>query len=167
MTPSWVRRLGPALLFLGLAGAGYAQQPRREPPPPLPWAGPPTAWWRDAQFQKELQLSADQSKRIDTVFQTALPHLRHQRDELGAQETELSRLVESDASEAVIGKQSDRVEAVRASLNSERTLMLVHIRLILTPDQRLRMKTLRAQWDLDHPPPPRPGSASTSRPNNR
>ena len=29
-------------------------------------------WWKDAQFQKELALTADQSARIDTIFQSTI-----------------------------------------------------------------------------------------------
>lgn len=169
MTPFWSSWLVPALVMLDLAGPAYAQQlPQRQPPPPPPaWAGPPTTWWRDAQLQKELQLSVDQSKRIEAIFQTSMPHLRDRRDDLDAQEAELSRLVESDGNEAAIGKQSDHVESIRASMNTERTLMVFRIRQILTPEQRLKIKTLREQWDRDHPPPPRPGSTSPNRPSSR
>ena len=111
----------------------------------------PGPWWKE--FQKTLGLSDDQSGRIEGVFQAALPYLRHKRDELDAQEAELSRLIQSDADEVVIGRQSDRVEAIRAALNKSRTLMLVHMRQILTPDQRTKLNTLRVQWDKDHPPP--------------
>ena len=113
----------------------------------------PGPWWKE--FQKNLGLSDDQSARIEAVFQAALPYLRHKRDELEAQETELSRLIKADADEVVIGKQSDRVEAIRAALNKSRTLMLVHMRQMLTPDQRIKLNALREQWDKDHPPPSR------------
>jgi Spy/CpxP family protein refolding chaperone len=144
MRPSRFRWLLLVLLVLAVAGPVYAQTPA----PFIP--GP---WWRE--FQKNLGLSDDQSARIEGVFQAALPYLRHKRDELDAQETELSRLIQADADESVIGKQSDRVEAVRAALNKSRTLMLVHMRQVLTPDQRAKLSGLRAQWDADHPPPPR------------
>ena len=139
-----MRWLLPALLVLGVAHPVHAQ-------PPAPFV--PGPWWKE--FQKNLGLSDDQSNRIDGVFQAALPYLRHKRDELEAQEAELSRLIQADADEVVIGKQSDRVEVIRAALNKSRTLMLVHMRQVLTPDQRVRLTGLRAQWDKDHPPPPR------------
>ena len=39
-------------------------------------------WWRDAQFQKDLSLTNDQSARIDTVFQATISLLRQKRQEL-------------------------------------------------------------------------------------
>jgi Spy/CpxP family protein refolding chaperone len=153
MRPIRARWWLPALMVLGLAGSVHAQ-------PPAPFV--PGPWWKE--FQKNLGLSDDQSSRIDMVFQTALPNLRHKRDELEAQETELSRLIQADADEVVIGKQSDRVEAIRAALNKSRTLMLVHMRQVMTPEQRTRLNALRVQWDKDHPPPPRGGDRNNPQP---
>ena len=151
-----VRWLLPALLVLGVAGPAHAQ-------PPAPFV--PGPWWRE--FQKTIGLTDDQSNRVDAVFQAALPNLRHKRDELEAQEAELSRLIASDADEVVIGKQSDRVEAIRAALNKSRLLMLVHMRQILTPDQRAKLNSVRVQWDKDHPPQPRGGGDQRNGPPRR
>ncbi len=136
----WLRRpLQLGLLGLVLAAPAYAQ-------PPSPFV--PGPWWKD--FQKTLALTPDQSTRLEAVFQSALPHLRHKRDELERQEEELSRLIQADADDTTIAKQSDRVEAVRTVLNKSRTLMLVHMRAILTPEQRTRLTTIREQWDKEH-----------------
>ena len=153
MKSSWFRGLllAPGIcLVLGLATPATAQVPRTPPPSFVP---PPITWWKDAQFVKDLGLTADQSSKIDQIFQMVLPRLRHKRDELTEQETELSRLVETDAGEVLIGRQSDRVEAVRAVLNKSRTLMIVHMREVLTPDQRIKFKALTEQWNRDHRPP--------------
>src|SRR5205823_291259 len=80
-------------------------------------------WWRDAQFQKDLSLTADQSTRIDALFQANMPGLRTGRDELDRQETELSRLITLGADEKQVTQQIDKVEMIRASLNKARTLM--------------------------------------------
>src|SRR5438093_9139159 len=77
-------------------------------------------WWRDAQFQKELSLTSDQSGRIDTVFQSTIALLRQKREELDQQEAELSRLIAANADEAMVVRQVDKVEGIRASLNKHR-----------------------------------------------
>ena len=141
--------LAPGIcLMLGFGTPAAAQTPRTPPS----FAPPPITWWKDAQFVKDLGLTADQSSKIDMVFQMALPRLTHKRDELNEQESELSRLVETDAGETLIGRQSDTVEAVRAVLNKSRTLMIVHMREVLTPDQRIKFKALTEQWNRDHRP---------------
>lgn len=107
-------------------------------------------WWRDAQFQKDLSLSAEQSARIDSVFQSTITLLRQKREELDQQEAELSRLIAANADEAVVVRQVDKVEAVRAGLNKHRTLMLLRMRQVLSPDQRVRLNKLYEQWQKDH-----------------
>jgi Spy/CpxP family protein refolding chaperone len=110
-------------------------------------------WWRDAQFQKELGLTADQSKRIDDIFQATVPVLRHKKEDLDQQEAELSRLIAANADEQVVTRQVDKVEALRSHLNKNRTLLLLHIRQVLTPDQRAKLNKLYEERVKDHKPP--------------
>src|SRR5215471_14904089 len=110
-------------------------------------------WWRDPQFQKDLSLSADQSGRIDSVFQSTISLLRQKREELDQQEAELSRLIAANADEAVVVRQVDKVEAIRASLNKQRTLMLLRMRQVLSPDQRVKLNKLYEQYQKDHKGP--------------
>ena len=82
-------------------------------------------------------------------------------DELDAQEAELSRLIASDADETTIGRQSDHVEAIRSDLNKTRTLMLVLMRQLLSPDQRVKLTMLheqRVQENRDRRAPGRDGA---------
>jgi Spy/CpxP family protein refolding chaperone len=107
-------------------------------------------WWRDAQFQKDLSLTADQSTRIDSVFQSTISLLRQKKEELDQQEAELSRLIAGNADEAVVVRQVDRVEGIRANLNKNRTLMLLRMRQVLSPEQRVKLNKIHEQWDKDH-----------------
>jgi Spy/CpxP family protein refolding chaperone len=107
-------------------------------------------WWRDAQFQRDLSLTAEQSAKIDSVFQQAIPTLRQQKTELDAQEEELSRMIAANGDEAVVTRQVDRVEAIRASMNKGRTLMLLRMRQVLSPEQRVKLNKLHDQWEKDH-----------------
>src|SRR5262249_60932559 len=100
MKPTSLRRAASALLLLALGVPVHAQS-----------FGFP--WWRDAQFQKDLSLSADQSTKIDAVFQQTIPILRQKKSELDAQEEELSRMIAANADEALVTRQVDKVEAIR------------------------------------------------------
>src|SRR5260221_1444789 len=80
-------------------------------------------WWRDAQFQKDLTLTADQSARIDSVFQSTISLLRQKKEELDQQEAELSRLIAGNADEAVVVRQVGRVAGISPNLTKERTLL--------------------------------------------
>jgi len=110
-------------------------------------------WWRDSQFQKELGLSTDQSKRIDDIFQSTVPVLRHKKEDLDQQEAELSRLIAANADEQIVTRQVDKVEALRSHLNKMRTLLLLHIRQVLSPDQRAKLNKLYEERVKDRKPP--------------
>ena len=143
MTSRWRVRWLPALVFLlAQASALHAQS-----------FG--FAWWRDPQFQRDLALSADQVTRIEAVFQPAFAQLKQKKQELDQQEDELSRMISSNADEAVVTRQVDKVETIRAGMNKARTLMLLHMRQLLTPEQRAKLNKLHEQMERDHKLPPR------------
>jgi len=142
MRLTWVRRLLPAAFVLALAV-------------PIRGQSGGLHWWNDAQFQRDLSLSTEQSARIEAIFQSSISTLRHKKEELDLQEAELSRLIATNADEPVVTRQVDKVEAIRSDMNKRRTLMLLHERQVLTPDQRVRLNKLHEQWEKDHRRTPR------------
>lgn len=135
------------LLLAGVTRSAFGQQPTGRPTPtPLPSSRPavPTGppWWKDDQFKRDLGLTSDQSAKIDSIFQTTLPLLRQGYDALDHGENKLSRLIEMNAEEAIVTRQIDRVEATRSNLNKARTLMHLHMRQVLSPEQRVRFTAL-------------------------
>ena len=106
-------------------------------------------WWQSERYQRELQLTGDQIARIEEVFQTSLPELRQQKHELDRLETQLSRLIDTSADEDAVMAEADRVEKVRTGLSKCRTRMLVRIRRVLTPDQRVKLADLHQEWERD------------------
>ena len=107
-------------------------------------------WWRDAQFQKDLSLTVEQSARIDGVFRQAIPLLREKKAELDAMEEELSQMIAANEEETAVMKQVDKVEALRSSMNKNRTLMLLRMRQVLSPDQRTKLNQLHEEWEKTH-----------------
>lgn len=100
----------------------------------------PFAWWKSEEFCRDLGITPEQTARIDEIFQSTLPELRQEIEELDRNEAHLSRLIERNADEAVIVRHIDRVETARANLNKTRALMLVRMRQVLTPEQRAKMR---------------------------
>jgi Spy/CpxP family protein refolding chaperone len=98
-------------------------------------------WWQSDRYKTELMLTADQSKRLEEIFQNALPTLRAQMKALESAETELERLVQRGDDSAVMA-QVARVETARAELNTSRTLMLLKMRRLLTSDQWIKFGAL-------------------------
>ena len=143
MRPSFSRRALTAALFWGACMIPAGAQ-----------TGFP--WWTNDKVVRELGLTSEQSTRIDNVFRDSLPHMRQSKQELDRQEAELSRLIETNADEAQVVRQVDKVEAVRASLNKMRTIQLVRMRQVLTSKQKDKFKAVFEQWQRDNPRPPRP-----------
>ena len=98
-------------------------------------------WWQSDQYKTELMLTADQSRRLEEIFQQALPTLRAQMKTLETAETELERLVQRGDDSTVMA-QVARVETARAELNTSRTLMLLKMRRLLTSDQWIKFGAL-------------------------
>ena len=111
-------------------------------------------WWTNDKVVRELGLTSEQSMRIDNVFRVSLPDMRQRKQELDEREAELSRLIETNADEAQVVRQVDKVEAVRASLNKMRTIQLVRMRQVLTSKQKDKFKAVFEQWQRDNPRPP-------------
>ena len=136
MSSTWRCRVALAVLALALAAPVHAQS-----------FGFP--WWKDAQFQRDLGLTAEQTAKIDAVFQSTISLLRQKKEELDRQEDDLSKLIAIGADETLVTRQVDKVESIRASMNKMRTLMLLHERQLLTPDQRVRLNKLHEQMEKD------------------
>jgi Spy/CpxP family protein refolding chaperone len=137
-----VRRQLICAVVLMLATAPLAAQPFVARTLPFPW-------WKSEPFKKELGLVADQSARIDKIWETTRPELKAEWEELSALEDKLSRLIQKDADEAILSRQIDRVESARANANKTRSIMLVQMLKVLTPDQRVRFKALHERWQQD------------------
>lgn len=100
-------------------------------------------WWQAERFVRELALTADQSARIEQVFQASWPALHAAKLDLDRLEGELSALIaEGTASESKVLQQIDRVEASRSAMGRTRSLMLYRMHQILSAEQRVKLKAL-------------------------
>ena len=132
----------------------------------------PRGWWRNEAIVKELGLALDQVTRINTIFETTMPELRQDREELERLEAKLSRMIQDDRSdEASLSRQIDRVETARANGNKTRSMMLTRMYRVLTREQRVKFDQISKQWaapaggrgsNPPHPPAKAPGSGPST-----
>jgi Spy/CpxP family protein refolding chaperone len=101
-------------------------------------------WWQSETFRRELGLTADQSAKIEAIFQATLPVLRRQKDALDKSEADFNQMVEA-SDDAQVMAQVAVVEAARSELNKSRTMMLLRMRRVLTPDQRVKFVMVQQQ----------------------
>jgi Spy/CpxP family protein refolding chaperone len=110
-------------------------------------------WWQSDQVKTEVGLSDQQSADLEAVFQSFLPRLRAGWEELDRLEQEVSRLMSDDTTdEARISAAIDRAEGARASLNKTRTLMLFKMYRVLSPDQRVKLKSFHDRRTRERQP---------------
>lgn len=129
--------LGGMLLGMPIGAAGAEQPLGRQT----------LKWWKSETFQRDLGLTGEQEARIDAIFMETVPQLRQHKDELDRLELQVSRLIEGDSDEAALTRWIEKTEAARGRLNITRTLMLIRMRQVLTPDQRIRFKALHERFD--------------------
>src|SRR5262245_66373701 len=101
-------------------------------------------WWQSDTFRRGLGLTQEQSTRIESIFQHTLPVLRKQKEALDHAEADFNQMVEA-SDDAEVMAQVGVVEAARSELNKSRTMMLLRMRRVLTPDQRVKFVMLQQQ----------------------
>jgi len=105
-------------------------------------------WWQSDRYRAELGLTADQSRRLEEIYQSTVPTLRAQKKAFDAAEAEFGRLVENGNDSAVM-EQVLSVEAARAELNKTRALMLLRMRRALTTDQWVKLGAMHQSDERD------------------
>ena len=108
-------------------------------------------WWQDERFRRELGLTAEQSARLEEIFQKTQPTLRQRMQALDQAEKEFDRLVETGDDASVLDH-VEIVEAARAELNKTRTMMLLRMRRSLTADQWAKFTALADQRNRSRTP---------------
>lgn len=102
-------------------------------------------------------LTDQQSTELEAVFQSYLPRLRAGWEELDHLEQEVSRMMTDETTdEARISAAIDRTEGARASLNKTRTLMLFKMYRVLSPDQRVKLKSFHDRRSRERQSAPSP-----------
>jgi Spy/CpxP family protein refolding chaperone len=99
----------------------------------LPAAGQ-GKWWQSEEYKRELKLTPEQSRKLEDVFQAAVPTLKSLKKALDQAESEFERLLERGDDGSVMD-QVERVEAARAELNKSHTMMMLKMKRVLTPEQ--------------------------------
>jgi Spy/CpxP family protein refolding chaperone len=121
-----------------------------EPSGARPAPRPPFKWWAIDKYKQELRLTADQSTEIEKIFQASMDRLRVDKEDLDRQQSNFQQLMEkTSVDDREFQRVVDRLEMARYYVSKERTLMLVRIHSVLTPDQRKGLEAIRQRNDGD------------------
>ncbi|MGE3840888.1 MAG: Spy/CpxP family protein refolding chaperone [Vicinamibacterales bacterium] len=103
-------------------------------------------WWQSDTVKADIGLSEAQSTEIERIFQSVLPQMRVEKEELDRQERALSKLMDgASAGEAEISLMVDRVESARAKASKTRLLMLYRMHQVLSPAQREKLDVVHSR----------------------
>jgi Spy/CpxP family protein refolding chaperone len=98
--------------------------------------GPPGRWWDDKHFAKQLKLSDDQQRHMDTIFEQNRPTLLKRYESLEVEEQRMEGMTHAKTlDEAALFAQIDRIEQARADLGKATMHYQVQIRNELDQDQ--------------------------------
>lgn len=138
--------------ILSLASPAWAQSASAKAPAdttnqrkdhPAPGNSQPRKWWLDERYRSSLNLSADQVRRIDRIFEDHSAVQRQLWMSLQEAEREVSKLMADAAPEEARAVAAiERAELLRYKLNERRALCLFRIRQQLTHEQHLKFVRL-------------------------
>lgn len=99
-------------------------------------------WWQSEPYKKELGLTPDQTRKLEEIFQAAVPNQKPLKKALDEAEALFERLVEQ-GDKKTAAEQINRVIAARAELMKSHSLMLLEMRFVLTPQQWTKLGALQ------------------------
>ena len=153
------RRLLAALVITAAAiVTAEARQGQSEPQqlPPQQQAGKPQheqrrePWWKNAKDIAELNLTPQQSAKIDEIFQKVMEQARPLRMEVQNLEKNLDAIIrEAKMDVGVFTLEVDKIEGKRAELNKMRTVMLYRMRRVLNAEQNAKFQIMVDRWEAD------------------
>ena len=141
-----------ALLLLAAATL-WAQPPHRGSPP-----GPGGMWWDNPDMVRRLEISPDQQKKMDDIFQQNRIKLIDLQAALEKEEVTMQGLMKGpQLDDSKILPLIDRIAQARAELEKADARMMVAIRHVLTSEQWQKLNELRPgpPPERREPPPPR------------
>lgn len=98
-----------------------------------------TKWWLSKGIEARLGLTSGQVEKIEHIFEQANPTCLHLRRALDDVESTFEDAMNNDQ-DARAASLVSRVESARAAHNIARTMMLLRIYRVLTPEQRIRLQ---------------------------
>jgi len=116
------------------------------------------AWWTNAPLIRRLDITEDQKKKIEAVFEQHRTTLIQNKADLEKEEGTLARMLESEPLESAktISAQIDRVVQTRADMERTNSLMTLEMRQVLTRTQWMELQSAVPQQLIIQPAPQRP-----------
>jgi Spy/CpxP family protein refolding chaperone len=141
--------LGITALLMATPVFADCQQDRdKRPSPSGSQQNPRPKFWIDQKLRQEIGITDQQSAALEAIFSASIDGLRSAHKELDALEAVLSRTIQENTADVfTVSQQVDKVEAARSAYNKARTVMLYRMNLLLSPEQRAKVKALNDRYE--------------------
>ena len=125
-------------------GQSSGRPPGQSGPPPTPLVQERWVWWRDSDVKRELGLSEETAKAINSLVEDRLGKIRPTWETLRTEEATLNRMTgDPTVTERVYEAQARTVFMLRAMVDTSRTVMNWKIFQLLRPDQLKKLEQIR------------------------
>ncbi|HEY8997522.1 MAG TPA: Spy/CpxP family protein refolding chaperone [Edaphobacter sp.] len=109
--------------------------------------GPPGMWWKNPDIAQKLNLTDDQKKKMDDIFQQSRLQLIDLKANVEKREAQLEPMLAANPPDTnKVLAQIDLVAAARAELEKAVARMLLSIRGVLTADQWAKLQADRPKF---------------------
>lgn len=123
--------------------------------------GPGGMWWKNPMAVQRLNLTPEQSKKMDGIFQESRLQLIDLKANVEKQEVMLEPLLSANPLDSTRAMdQIDKVAQARADLEKANAKMLLGIRAVLTPEQWTKLNERRGPGDFRPQSGPAPAAAT-------
>src|SRR4029453_13996193 len=141
--------LGVTVLLIATPVFADCQQDRdKKPSSAGSQQNPRPKFWIDPKLRQEIGITDPQSAAREAIFSANIDGLRAMHKELDALEAVLSRTIQENTADVfTVSQQVDKVEAARSAYNKTRTVMLYRMNLLLSPEQRAKVKALNDRYE--------------------
>jgi Spy/CpxP family protein refolding chaperone len=150
MVRQFSRMLSVAVLLM--AAPAFAeclpQDGRDQRTPAATQQRPRPKFWQVPTLRQERGITDQESAALEQSFSSSIQMLRDARKDLDALEAVLSRTIQENTADLItVSQQVDKVEAARSAYNKARTLMLYRMNLVLSVEQRAKVKAMNARYE--------------------
>jgi Spy/CpxP family protein refolding chaperone len=138
--------IGVAVLLTSGPAAAECIQQQGKPAAAAQPARP--KFWQDTKLRQEIGITDQQSVALEQIFASSYPSLREAKRDLDTLEAMLSRTIDENTADLIIvSQQVDKVEAARSAYNKARTVMLYRMNLLLSREQRTKVKAMYDRFE--------------------
>ena len=108
-------------------------------------------FWKKGDVREALQLTDDEVRSLEDILGKNQQTLRHLKGDVETKRDDLDALLAADqVDDKQVLDQVDLIEQARAKLGKVRALMVLEMRKVLTPEQRVKLAKLRAERREHH-----------------